>query len=180
MRRWDVPSRTELTPWPTTSPSFLAVSPDGQTLASTHPLSPLAPRVDSFHVVLWDTPSGEQRRRLGDCAEFFAGIAFSPDGQRLAALGNQNLWVWELPSGRAVVRRPSKKFYTGLAFSPDGRVLATSGNDGVVRLWEGRTGELRQAFNWNIGKVLCLAFSADGMRAAAGGSQGDVVIWDVE
>jgi WD40 repeat protein len=74
----------------------------------------------------------------------------------------------------------SKKNFTGLTFSPDGRFLATSGNDGLVRFWEGSSGESREAFDWRIGKVLCVAFAPDGMRAAAGGSNGDIVVWDVD
>jgi WD40 repeat protein len=176
---WDIATEAALPPWPTTSPGYLAVSADGTTLASTHPLSPLA-RVDAHHVALWDVATGWQRTRLLECREFFDGVAFSPDGTRLAALGHQSLWLWELPSGRPVARRPSRKFYTGLAFSPDGRLLATSGNDGAVRFWGGRTAEPLRTFAWEIGKVLCVAFAPDGMRAAAGGSTGDIVVWDVD
>jgi WD40 repeat protein len=187
VRRWDVATGGALASWPTAapaswpavSPGFLAVSADGQTLASTHPLSPLA-RTVPFHVALWDVATGRQRAQLLDCREFFDGVAFSPEGARLAALGHQSLWLWELPGGRPVAQRPSRKFYTGLAFSPDGRLLATSSNDGAVRFWDGRSAEPLQTFAWEVGKVLCLAFSPDGMRAAAGGSTGDIVVWDVD
>ena len=186
IRRWDVAAgragswlSASLAPWPTGSPGFLATSADGQTLASTHPLSVLARNVP-FQVALWDVATGQQRARLLDCREFFDGVAFSPDGARLAALGHQSLWLWELPSGRPLAQRPSKKFYTGLAFSPDGRVLATSGNDGAVRFWDGRSAEPLRAFAWEVGKVLCVAFAPDGMRAAAGGSTGDIVVRDVD
>jgi WD40 repeat protein len=179
IRRWDIATGRALTSWRTTSPGFLAVSPDGQTLASTHPHSVLARNV-AFHVALWDVATGRRRARLLDCRELYDGVAFSPEGTRLAALGHQSLWLWEMPAGRPVAQRPSKKFYTGLAFSPDGRLLATSGNDGAVRFCDGHTAEPLQTFAWDLGKVLCVAFSPDGMRAAAGGSTGDIVVWDVD
>jgi WD40 repeat protein len=115
-----------------------------------------------------------------DRNEFFDGVAFSADGTRLAVLGHQTLWLWEMPSGRLVARRPGKKNYTGLSFSPDGRLLATSGNDGTVRFWDGSTADPIRAFDWEIGKVLSVAFAPDGMRAAAGGSLGNIVVWDVD
>ena len=66
-----------------------------------------------------------------------------------------------------------------MAFSPDGRTIATSNNDGLVRFWDGRTGELLKAYDWKIDKALCVAFAPDGLRAAAGGSTGKIVICDV-
>jgi WD40 repeat protein len=179
IRRWDVAAELELPRWRTISPGFLAVSADGRTLASTHPLSPLA-KVNSFHVTLWDTATGEKKTHLKECAGFFDGVAFSPDGTRLAALGHQSLWLWELPSCRAICRRPSKKSYTGLAFSPDSQLLATSCNDGKVRFWDGQEAEPLKVFDWEIDKVLCVAFAPDGMRAAAGGALGNLVVWDVD
>lgn len=48
-----------------------------------------------------------------------------------------------------------------------------------MRFWDGRTGELLKAYDWNIDKALCVTFAPDGLRAAAGGSTGKIVIWDV-
>jgi WD40 repeat protein len=178
IRRWDLAGEVELPSWSAVSPGSLAVSPDGQVLASTHPRS-VFERRETFHVALWDIASAELQRRL-DCQEYFAGLAFSPDGTRLAALGNQSLWLWELPSGNVVAQHRSKKFYTDLAYSPDGRLLITSGNDATVRIWDGRSGAPLEVLTWGIGKVLCVAFAPDGMRAAAGGFFGDVIVWDVD
>jgi WD40 repeat protein len=179
IRRWDLSKNTGLPSWRAKSPSSLAVSPDGRTLASTHPLYPLS-GIDAFQVVLWDIPTGRRRSRLTDCKEYFQGIAFSPDGARVAALANQSLWLWELPTEKVIAHHASKQHFMGLAFSPDGRLLATCANDGSVRFWDGSSGEPREAFDWKIGKVTCVAFAPDGMRAAAGGSVGDVVVWDVD
>lgn len=179
IRRWDLSTESELPAWPCVSPGHLAVSADGRTLASAHPHWPLA-EIDAFHVALWDTASGEQTTRLTECTEFFDGLCFTPDGTRLAAVSHQSLWLWELPSGRAICRRPSKKFYTGLAVSPNGRLLATSCNDGTVRFWSAGDGEPLEVFDWEIDKVLCVAFAPDGTRAAAGGAIGRLVVWDVD
>jgi WD40 repeat protein len=181
IRRLDLAAGAELPPWPTRSPGYLAVSPDGRTLASTHPLSPSAfERVDAFHVVFWDTATGQPISRLRGCGGYFDGVAFSSDGTRLTTVAHTKLQLWALPSGQEIASHESKKFFTGLACSPDGRLLATSSNDETVCFWDGQTGAARQAFHWQINKVLAVAFAADGMRAAAAGSFGHTVVWDVD
>jgi WD40 repeat protein len=179
IRRWSTRSGAELSAWPAWSPGHLAASADGAWIASTHPQSPLA-RDDGHHVAIRDARTGKVVSRIDDRAEFCDAVAFSPDCTRLAVAKHQSLWLWELPSCRAVCTHRSRKFFTGLAYSPDGRTLATSGNDGTVRFWDGASGEPVQAFDWQIGKALCVAFAPDGFRAAAGGETGKVVVWDVE
>jgi len=177
--RRDIVTGIELRAWKTVSPAFLAVSPDGGTLASTHPHSPLA-EVDVFHVALWDIATGTQRTRLLECNQFSDGVAFAPDGTRLAALGHESLWLWEFPACRVVTSHPSRKFYTGLAFSSDSRILATSNNDGMIRFWDSATGGAIKVFDWDMEKALCIAFSTDGTRAAAGSAKGKIVVWDLD
>lgn len=178
IRRWDARSGAELTPWPAWSPGHLAASADGAWVASTHPKHPLAAG-DVHHVAVRDARTGEVAARMEDRAEFCDGVAFAPGGRRLAVVKHQSLWVWEWPGCRVVCTHRARKFFTGLAYSPDGSTLATSGNDGVVRFWDGASGEPGRAFDWQIDKALCVAFAPDGLRAAAGGAAGQVVVWDV-
>lgn len=65
-----------------------------------------------------------------------------------------------------------------LAFSPSGETLATAGRDGMVRLWESRTGRALGEFRSALTDSPGLSFTPDGTRlAAATGS--DIRIWDV-
>jgi WD40 repeat protein len=50
------------------------------------------------------------------------GVAFSPDGKRIAAvaLHGRTLKVWDI---------------YGVAYRPDGKQLAAASSDGVVRVW---------------------------------------------
>ena len=179
IRRWDTRSEAELASWPAWSPAQVAASADGAWVASTHPGDPLA-EGDAHHVAVRDARTGAVAWRFEGRPEFSDAVAFSPDGTRLAVLKHQSLWMWEWPSGRAVCEHRSKKFFTGLAYAPDGRTLLTSNNDGLVRVWDGAGGEPVAAFDWELGKALCVAFAPDGFRAAAGGDSGKVVVWDVE
>jgi RNA polymerase sigma factor (sigma-70 family) len=71
--------------------------------------------------------------------------AFSADGRYLATAGPEDLRLWELASGREVLRRPRPEpfhsifrnaFASSLAFAPDGRHLVTGLPDSTVLLWD--------------------------------------------
>ena len=64
------------------------------------------------------------------------------------------------------------------ALSPDGTTIATFGGDGVVRLWNRRTGRQLHAFPaGREGRFL--AFSADGRLLAAAGESHGVRLWRI-
>lgn len=67
-----------------------------------------------------------------------------------------------------------------VAFSPDGKDILTACSDGIVRLWEAKTGreiESIQADKWSM---YCAAFSPDGKRIVTGGAERTVKVWDVK
>ncbi len=65
------------------------------------------------------------------------------------------------------------------AFSPNGKKIISSGADGVLRLWEARTGRELRHFDALSGRVWAVAFMPDGRRAVSGGFDGSVRIWDL-
>src|SRR5262249_29177911 len=69
-----------------------------------------------------------------------------------------------------------------LAYSPDGKYIA-SGSYQEVKLWDAKTGELRNTIPGFAERVVCLAFSPDGKLLAAGGGaptqEGELKLLDV-
>jgi WD40 repeat protein/tRNA A-37 threonylcarbamoyl transferase component Bud32 len=109
------------------------------------------------------------------------GVAFSPDGTRVAAVSGAfarqelalkgDLVVRDVATGQEIFsHRNVASGFRGVAFSPDGRWIAT-GNALDVVIWNAATGE--EAFRMpDPGRrddpVLSLAFSTDSSRIIAG------------
>jgi len=64
-----------------------------------------------------------------------------------------------------------------VAVAPDGSSLASGGSDGMVQVWDARTGQQQFQLAGHRGPVHSLAYSADGTLASAG-QDGTVWIWN--
>jgi WD40 repeat protein len=94
-----------------------ALSPDGSLLATGH---------TNGSVRLWGTDSWKELRRLKGLEEEPGWLAFSPDGQLVAAAaqGRARAQLWEVKTGRQAVPEKDRPEAVGFAFLPDGRGLA--------------------------------------------------------
>jgi WD40 repeat protein len=114
------------------------------------------------------------------------GLAFSPDGSRLAipfgALPSEEdgIEVRDVGSGERLARLPTDNEVLSAAFSPDGSLLAASRADGSALVWStdgwSRAG---QPLALQEAPALGVAFSPDGRTLATSHDDGTVVLWDV-
>ena len=108
-------------------------------------------------------------------------IAYSPDGQLLAAAMNDGqIRVWQAADGQPLL---SWEGHIGMvmsvAFSPDSKILASSSSDQTLRLWDAHTGQSLKTLLGHTKGITSICFSADGVTLVSGSADHTLRLWDV-
>jgi WD40 repeat protein len=209
VRIWDPGTEPELQPLVSQKTPFLAATlePNGIAVTDasgvTRLLDPHARRVvrvsrgtpptaaalptareDSLQVrsdpagVVTITSKGRPVRRI-DAHGPLTGLAFSPNGERLASVGlDHYLRTWNVKTGReehAVVAHQGR--IQGVDFSPDGRWIVTAGPISAG-LWAADTTELVQLLRGPTKPLRAALFTQDGKTIVTAGDDGTIRTYD--
>jgi WD40 repeat protein len=160
--------------------SHVAFAPQGFTLATG---------CFDGQLDLWSMPEGVHAKRITGYTSWVEGLAYSPNGDRLAAIygvPDYLVQVWQLPEGKPVFTLKGGHF-TRVAYSADGSTLATVRADpaydqygwpaGLVEIWGAADGKLIKQLD--IGDAVSIAFSPDGRLLASGSLDGTLRLWQV-
>jgi WD40 repeat protein/serine/threonine protein kinase len=172
-----------------------AFSPDGRQVALLE--SPARTRAERYNqegnspgwVKLWEWRSGKLIGPPLPMPSEPRGLAYSPDGQRLAVLcAAGQLLLLHPQDGRILAQwqthdKPMKwGFYVTpgqVQFSPDGQSLVTHGSvDARLRVWDGATGKERYPALEHQGTCKSAEFSPDGRLLVTTSYDNLARIWD--
>jgi WD40 repeat protein len=144
-------------------------------------------------LIWWNAETGEQiRRNEGAHERWIRALAISPDGTKLASVGDDmKTKIWDVGTGNGLLDLDGYELQTphgfpsmlyAVAFSADGSRIATGNKTGKVFIRDVHTGQIQQTietpvmYTWDpkarrhsIGGIRSLAFSPDGSLLAVGG-----------
>jgi WD40 repeat protein/serine/threonine protein kinase len=171
IRIWDV--GTGQVRWSVSGPrapaSFVALSPDGGTVASGWH--------EESEIRVWDIATGKERAQFA--VPFKPNCAlFTPEGKQLI-IGGPGFGLWDVNTAKPAgdfVEQPSSVL--NLAITPDLRTVATGNDDGTVRLWD-VSSRREVVLRGHRGFVWCVALSPNGRTLASGSWDKTVKLWDV-
>ncbi|MEU6424272.1 BTAD domain-containing putative transcriptional regulator [Microbispora sp. NPDC046973] len=173
--------------------SLLATDPDLAGLLAIAAYR-LDPEPETRGALLSVSAAARRRIELNVEGPAVFGLAFSPDGSRLAAAGTDGaVGLWDLRTRTHIASFPGPLMPTGpgeiharaAAFSRDGRLLASVVRDaalassrGVVVVWD--VASRRPVFQRQRERLTdAMALSPDGTRIAVGVGEGAVELWDL-
>ena len=147
----------------------------------------LASAGDDLIVKVWDLRTGQEALALDIVTRRANGLAFSPDGHRLAVGSADGVRPDPGRDAPGRARRRAGRLLTleghghavvGLAYSPDGRRIASASRDGTAKVWDAHTGREVVTFRGHRAALTGVAWSPDGRRVASASWDGTARVWD--
>lgn len=177
VRVWEVASGRETASAKLTNAVLgVAWHPAGRTVAAF---------ADEPAVELFDADTGRSLGQLTTGGADVFRVAFSPDGETLAAACRDGtLWVWrvvrdEMPTKPLIGgARLHTGLITSLAFSADSTRLLTAGKDGVARLTNAQTGTPTGEPMAHTDAIEDARFDRAGRRIVSASHDGTARVWD--
>jgi WD40 repeat protein len=151
----------------------VAFSPGGKTLACGHG--------NGAPITLWDPQSGASRGNVTGLAGTVNCLAFSPDGNALAAVENyvNTVKIWDLEISRQKRTVALGKSISTVTCSPDGKLLVAAGWQTPAELRDAQTGTKKQTIAGVEGEPSALLFAPDSKTLAISNRRADILLWDV-
>jgi WD40 repeat protein len=176
----------------------IAVSPDGKLFAAAHqrPVSVDAP--DDYRIGVWEVATLTQRADLAIGDQMPTELAFTPKGDRLVALTNNEgvpiaggdtdgdntatVLRWRVPTFTEEKPLPlDTDALSSLVFTPDGKRMLTAGTGGEIQIRDADTGDVLDHFGRHTSTVRKVALSHDGRTVATITTDDPVIrLWDLE
>lgn len=144
----------------------------------------------SGEAVIWDSISGEAKRRLKHDGLYVHAVAWSNDGKWIATGSNDPVngfvQLWNAETGDRVKRAFGKDdaahqdAVLSVQFSKNGSKLLTAGYDQSARLWDTASGKLLKTYKGHTWWVWSAKFSPKEDKLVTASQDGTAILWDTE
>jgi WD40 repeat protein len=160
----------------------VAFSPDSQRLAAGVERNDARGIPVGGEAHVWDVETGRTVGSLKSQQNLVWGVAFSPDGRRLASGSwDATLKVWDVTRDQEICQctEHGGGTFNDAPFSPDGKLIASASGDQTAKLWDAETGKCLYTYRGHGGEVGTVAFSPDGKVLASASKDHTVRLWEV-
>jgi len=149
----------------------LAFSSDGKTLAG---------EIEQGGIKLWDTRTGEVKKRLDEREGQPTLIEISADAKTVAEVRDHETLSWrDTASGDETIFAEHDPNISALGVSADGKMLAVAHHDRIAVL-DVATRKSKATLIAQGKEINRLAFSADGERLASSSEDGTIAVWSID
>lgn len=133
---------------------------------------------------VYDSESGKELFVVRDVAQFPKIVQLLPDGNRLlisglwseVSRGRPRVGIWDLKRGEPILLLDGNSGLTGLPVHPDGSRLLHPSANGVLEIFDARSGRKVQEIR-PPGRITAATYSPDGVLIAAVQTDGTVGLW---
>ena len=125
--------------------------------------------------------ASKEIRAFGDHSDSVNGVAFNPDGSRLAtASSDKTIKTWETATGKLIATgKDHSDAVWGVAWSPDGKYLASCGADRSVKIWDAASMKRLYSLGGHEDVVFTVDFSADSKSVITASADHTARVWNV-
>ena len=130
---------------------------------------------------LWNTGVGSSLKSFRAHRSYVLALVCTGQGSLVSGSYDELVRIWRPPFDAPQLSMAANQGYVfSMAVSPDGAKIAAGYSRGLVRLWDGRTGECLGNLVGHTDSVLAVALDSSGDHCLTGSRDGAVRIWNLQ
>jgi WD40 repeat protein len=176
-RRTSAPERRVMHNWP---PTIVVDSETVFSIAILPNYNQVITGSENKILALWDLNKGTLVRQMKGHTAHILAVAVTPDEKvAISAAFDDTMRVWDIASGRELLRLEFPAAIKSIAVLPNGRTVLVGSNDHLLSLCDIISGQVIRSLTGHTGNVQAVALLPDGNRAISGASDSTMRLWDL-